>query len=453
MEFTCIETPKSVESKQAVGFGYDALSSSYINPQDVKRRYPILDISHENIAEAPELQSITLVETASSFEEISKKTSASLSVGGTYNLFTGSISTDYTNTSKTSEESVLSKVMGIYTKRRQYIPHGDNFKSLLHKDFLADLMRMESSDLFDRYGTHLITEVYLGGRMEMNIITSKETSETTNKIGATVKASYGEIFNTESKTEYSKGTKSLLEKSDIRIKAIGGRTISAVSLSEFSKEYREWLNSLESDRNCEVCYLPNTKNSFIPLWELCTDQVKRKEIEREFIKLHAAANNSLIQNDTYVVDIAIMSDAKQSNAIKSCPKGYILIERDLNKDAKGNYIYLCYKLGMKEDAITNFCIDISSNSLPSGKAYITHDGVESTYMRYGSDLNKGARGKYIYLCATKDKIFSPIRRLNVAMDDQKLSEEWYTVCKSGTKQAANCNEGTNGRYLYIMQKN
>ena len=53
---------------------------------------------------------------------------------------------------------------------------------------------------------------------------------------------------------------------------------------------------------------------------------------------------------SYVTDVYVISRSSQSQIIP--PSGYTKIDVDLNKGAGGKYIYLCYKSGDKADAIT-----------------------------------------------------------------------------------------------------
>ncbi len=86
------------------------------------------------------------------------------------------------------------------------------------------------------------------------------------------------------------------------------------------------------------------------------------------------------------------------------PSGYHKIFADLNKGARGEFIYLCYSTTASGSPITNVQVFASGTS-----EFTIQDGYE----RINKDVNKGAKGKFIYVCYTRNKIFPPITEVNV----------------------------------------
>ncbi len=63
-----------------------------------------------------------------------------------------------------------------------------------------------------------------------------------------------------------------------------------------------------------------------------------------------------------------------------------MINADLNRDAHGKYIFLCYQNGLDEDdAIADITFITNSQTVPDG------------YVKMPQDLNEGAGGNYIWL--------------------------------------------------------
>jgi hypothetical protein len=79
------------------------------------------------------------------------------------------------------------------------------------------------------------------------------------------------------------------------------------------------------------------------------------------------------------------------------PAGFTKLAKiDLNKGAEGKYMYLCYKKSTDpKDAIVDICFIKGNDKTPTG------------YTKIEADLNMGAGGKYIYLCYTKDDSLKP----------------------------------------------
>lgn len=211
------------------------------------------------------------------------------------------------------------------------------------------------------------------------------------------------------------------------------------------------MTSLNDDKNYDICHIPD-ENSFLPLWSLCGNAGRKKALEDKFNELQAAAEESLWAKNRFVTDIKFVSNKDASAAKRSCPEGYDVIDKDLNKGAGGNFIYLCYKLGAKKDALTNFCMEISGGGRKAEEHVETHQNKKSTYTRNGQDLNQGSRGDYIYFNTTKDSSFQPVSRVDVLHDNETLAKEWMPVHWVGTNDPADCNKSVRGSYVYIMYK-
>ena len=96
-----------------------------------------------------------------------------------------------------------------------------------------------------------------------------------------------------------------------------------------------------------------------------------------------------------------------------------MIDVDLNKGTgKGAYIYIGYQLKNSGNPITNLLIYESDKAETWKTKTITHNGLKAVYNRIDVDLNKGAGGKYLYLCCTRDKQFRPLTKLDVLVQDE-----------------------------------
>ena len=121
----------------------------------------------------------------------------------------------------------------------------------------------------------------------------------------------------------------------------------------------------------------------------------------------------------------------------SPPAGYSKIDVDLNKGAKGEYIYLCFKKGDNEkEAITGM------NVVADGSKDFS---IQSSYTKVNQDLNKGAGGKYIYLVYTKNPDLPPIQDVTVINgSDESIfpPSDWVRISQD-------CNAKAGGKYIYI----
>lgn len=453
--FTVMHNALPITVDRSIGFGYDALKSAYVNPGDVRMTYPILDIGDSQIETKEETTGIFKGCAGSTLLEMSRKISESLEVSGKYNLFSAKIKTEFTQETESEQEYIYCRYMGINIKQRQFLARGDEYRKYLNPVFKKDLegpSALSPSDLFDRYGTHLITEAYLGGRIEASFSTKADKTQTKNSMKASIDAAYKDI-SIKPSVQYSEETKRIISQSNINIRIIGGQNPAITSIENFYEGYKSWVSSLNEGKNLEICHMPNEK-SFIPLWELCDDAGRAEKLKTEFDKRLLAAEDSLLGCNKYVVDITFVSNSNASVAKNSCPEGYILVDKDLNKGAGGDFIYICYKLGSKAEAYRSFAMEISKDSLNPGVHVIKHQGHELPYYRQNHDLNKGAGGSFIYFNVTKEgkTAYSPVKRMDVVYDNEQLSKEWSAVCWMGTGEAADCNKTVHGSYIYIMYK-
>jgi hypothetical protein len=122
------------------------------------------------------------------------------------------------------------------------------------------------------------------------------------------------------------------------------------------------------------------------------------------------------------------------------PDGYIKDPIDLNQGAGGAYIYFAYRIG--DGPITDIRTiygdgpNIPVPRTPSGQFYRLLD----------TDLNKGAGGKYIYACTTKDpSAGSPITALKVISGDTSDIQPPPPF----QRDSLDLNLGSGGKYIYL----
>ena len=391
-------------------------------------------------------QSSTIV--ANSVKDVYTEFNLKLSAKVKLAVFSGSASTEFSQSSTDHEESAYTKVVSYFVKSRQTINIPESQYKLTDQ-FVKDLNgTMSPNALFQKYGTHLVKEVFLGGRLELNYTTKKTTQDTNSSIKASAEASYGFISGSAS-TEYKKKASEMSAKSDLNVRVVGGNSPAITGIEDLKEAYKSWCASLDDAKKCAPCGI-NSYDSLVPIWTFCKDATRRAAIANKFEK---AAADIVLPEDSYITDIAVASDKNQNVAKAKCPPGYTLIDADLNKGAGGDFIYFCVKRGKRANAITN----IICESLTSGKSAatlnVTHVGKSATYTRNGADLNKGAGGRFIYLLYTKSASYNPIRNITVYMNGETLPAEWNnTVRYVNTTEMADLNKSAGGRYIYVAYK-
>jgi hypothetical protein len=153
----------------------------------------------------------------------------------------------------------------------------------------------------------------------------------------------------------------------------------------------------------------------------------------------------------FISDIAITCRSDRDSAISAIPYGYTRHTQDLCQGTKrtGDYVYLSYKTSNDpQRAITDIALEWFDSNVSSSEYY--ENG--RTYRRILSDLNSGARGKYIYLSYTRD---SGPRRIKEIDSDVRSSDGpstpsgWEYVCWRDSYRPADANFGAGGPYIFL----
>ncbi len=188
---------------------------------------------------------------------------------------------------------------------------------------------------------------------------------------------------------------------------------------------------------------------------------------------------------TYIRDIQIVYGSTAAKAKAKCPSGYTLIDKDLNKGAGGDYMYLCYSTTDSfSAALDGLIVDNkkSNSSIPTsvysntsipmiyscGMWKLDYRMLDNPrnkktnsvyYSRIDTDLNKDAGGDYIYLYKQikTSNITSKIQSLDILVSDHKINDSkynGYNVLKwySDSSTNADLNRKAGGAYIYLLYK-
>jgi len=438
--------PSIPESYICVGAGYNLLESPFISPEFMIVTNKIIEIDVNEVMNQPStIFGQSTIITENSVSDVYKEFNSKLSVKGTYGAFSGSASTEFSYSSSDHEETAYTKLYAYFVKNRQSINVPES-KYRFTDQFMSDLNgSIDPKALFNKYGTHLIKDIFLGGRLELNYTTRKTVRDTNASIKADVQASYAFVGGSTT-VEYKEKASQLSARSDLNVKVVGGNSITVIGIEDLKGAYESWCNSLSDPKKCAPCGI-SAYDSLIPIWTFCKDTARRTQIENVFQK---SATDIILPEDSYITDITVVSDKNENVAKAKCPPGYQRIDADLNEGAGGEYIYFCIKRGKRENAITNILCESLGFSQSEATIGVAHRGIVASYFRHGTDLNKGAGGDYLYLLYTRDTRYRPIRNITVYMDGGYLSEEWNgRMCYINTTETADLNKGAGGRYIYV----
>lgn len=277
-----------------LGYGYDVINDGYMDKDAIQMSSPIMDM--EKIKDAKlklvkENRSKVTEYEASTMEEFSMKYSAGFNIyGNVSRFFSGGLKMDFNGS--TNSKSYWHFYKSIYDVRtfNLYLTNElSEIKEMLSASFLKDLETLEPLKLFDKYGTHLIREVVMGGRMEINATYSSETAKDSTSVAGAVNAHIKFLkssINIEGTGSYENELKNHNITQTTLINQFGGKLVDTHDPASLSKNYKEWVDSFEELENSALSGIVGG-NSLIGLWELLsnTNQKRKTQLEEAFVKL------------------------------------------------------------------------------------------------------------------------------------------------------------------------
>ena len=136
---------------------------------------------------------------------------------------------------------------------------------------------------------------------------------------------------------------------------------------------------------------------------------------------------------SYITDITVVAGILSST---SCPSGYSKYHYNLKDGAGGDYIYLCYKTGVRNPITGLNVITGTSTSFP----------MQYGYTKVNVDLNSSIGRDNIYLIYTKSTTLPPIGSLAVRSGTTPYiypSSTWVLI-------DTDCSQNAGRKYIYKL---
>lgn len=463
-----------------LGYGYNMITAAYYNHNDINSGHPVVDM----VKLANDSRDLVYVDNSTTFtdpktyissstKEYAKELSTKASLQGNFPL-AGSFKANFeidTSYEMKSNQKLVSLQSNLQT-RKDYIL-GSNSKLLAGYlsngfiDSVEEIYKNPTEDsiigFINKYGTHVLTNVTMGGRFDLNYLyTSKSTEEATD-LYASLQASYRYVKgSTDTTVETDK--KEIEENSRLNIRTYGGSvTTDPRSIEKALESYGKWSERVQAG---DVTFIDASE--VIPIWDIIWamgedygdfSTAVKKYCEKETTNAFGKFKDTMGVTPpakTYISDIYIGHGKTSAEAIGMLKNKGILdaniVQLDLNKSAGGNWIYLGYKTTYdKEKAITHILADYYSK--PQTKN-ITSNGYEMKII--DTDLNKKASGKYIYLYYTRDaNVGEPITEFRYQFGDNiqdKTVDGYNGVRCYTTGEMMDLNMGTDGNLIYLWFK-
>ncbi|MDY0295414.1 MAG: MAC/perforin domain-containing protein [Acholeplasmataceae bacterium] len=388
-------------------YGSQILSTNYLNNIMQLESYDI-DTTTENVQKGSSLNSY--------YANNSYTYQQETGLSGTYKLFSGSLTSNFTeslasgayrNTGQFYYSYILERQeKGVYINN--YLSNKSQFTNNLSIDLLLALEQlnygnMSYPDFFEIYGTHLIAQGIYGGRIDINYaLTTDETIFNTTQTGEITSDIYAGITYTPNQaqlsTSFQVSSVSSLSSYNVNLSykmiAVGGQGFSTTNQGNVSQQYANWFSSIDSN----PVLIGYGYRGLIPLWDIVptTYQNVKQNMYNEFVTY--ANDYNLVQGS----HSGIVTDELQirSTTYKITDAGrFVHNMRDIISLTRWNSLYneaYLYTQGIQRVRIK---FSLIAKEVYDGYQYIflyNNDGTESTSGNpLGTIMFEHGPGKYL----------------------------------------------------------
>lgn len=270
-----------------LGRGYD-VSMKYADPECAKSRVlDVVELDEEGLVEILTVnQTSTECCSGETVEEYLSTLSVAIDANGKYMCFSASVSTNFATGEHVYKNHSFATMHTMISRFRNQVPQSVTTGTL--KSFLLDTAKHDINDtevppetLFDTYGTHVMTGVITGARLDFNIHCDMSRVETDKKIDVFAQAAYNGMV-----TEISGSTavltheehSSFIQNGESHCTVVGGNSQFGNNILANDSYYDKWVESI--DENSTFCGYAD--GGLRPIWDFADSQDRRDELEAAF---------------------------------------------------------------------------------------------------------------------------------------------------------------------------
>lgn len=374
--------------------------------------------------------------------EVAEIISASTGIGGKNKEYSLSVSCAASKGREYTQNSVYGKIRS--TRKISTYAHlktKEQLSDYLESMFKSYLALRPCEEIFETYGTHLITKFDVGGKLTIDFRTKTEVVKNTSEIKMEAQAAYMFITGSVSGA-YKKNAKKFVEECNYSICGNGGDPLILKSNVE-NANFESWSKSIE--KNPALYEITGC----VPIWEICDLPEIKNKLMKGYYEYYNKELEERVHDIKYInrlrVDInahaGIDNRKMNTETVVRFDDSYHGDYADLNKDAEGDFIYLLYTLGTyDEQKVTDIKLISSNDKEPC---------ILPGYIKTEGDLNRNVHGKYIYLTYSVGNEAEGYQALGVRTTTIPISEDWHLITDSNGKPI-DMNEGAGGAYLYLF---
>ncbi|CAI1634379.1 MACPF domain-containing protein [Serratia proteamaculans] len=375
----------------------------------------------------------------------------SIKVSGNYGFFSASATNEFTDSSLRKSENEFSRCQQSFDLWSISVPAdilrlqnyvSDDFRKLINAINPANQDSL--ANVFNVYGSHVLMSGVMGGKAHVSASANKLTLTQKFEMSTIVQAKYEQLtsqLSVEDKLKYSEAFDSFSESGTYTYDILGGSpSLGALVFKTNSQgssddNLKNWIQSIAS---MPVLTKFIDQTSLMPVWLLCEDQIKADALKKHYDDTWSKSQMAVASlRSNYIDEVTfVLGD----NSDIPAPVGYTKVPVDLNSDAGGKYIYLCYHEAQftpvnAKQPIVDIQVLYGSQMPAPG------------YKKIDVDLNSGAGGEFVYLSYKKgDPTSSNVINKITAV----YGKNEYVPTPYGYKQIhSDLNAGAGGNFVYF----
>jgi hypothetical protein len=281
-----VKASDNVLGVDCLGKGYDVIKGKFADPYSLKDSV----LSTNKLLEAKRVfktdgrQSVSRFTEGKSLYSYSKEMARKIGVSGGYLYFSGSINASFgsqTYTETNSRYATLVSDLSQYLIEfdDNYLDYSKYYDSSFKKDIEDDSVTPE--EIFNRYGTHVIRAVKMGGRLDYNVQANSSYHSGSHTFESEVKASFNMAFasaGASHSTSQKETTTSFNENCEINIKAypdyLGSNTITPSQYTAWGEYVRKYPAMCDFGEDTPL----------IPIYNLARNPFRRYELKKAYEK-------------------------------------------------------------------------------------------------------------------------------------------------------------------------
>lgn len=284
-----------------LGFGYDAtdpyLEYNYSKLQVIDVKKLVEERSYEYFTGKPLTNRTTIVAGSDGSDfatEISNKFNGTVPVKAVTLGVRGDITANYKITSKYSYATCYSN---IFMKHMQLYSSQDILNNYLTSGFVTAINTLSCDEIIRRYGTHVYTDIYTGGRLQVDY---KSTVNTTNKklvVNSGASVTVGKVFNLSADNHADLSLNTSNTSYVCNYKTDGGNPgyscVGVINDTTAPININNWSNTINESNSVLI---EVGDKSLIPIYEFVIDATKKAALK-------TAVNNYVLSKGFTVIPV------------------------------------------------------------------------------------------------------------------------------------------------------